>query len=221
MSRKNIILFIIAGIIAIALIAGGFAYKYFTSFHTVTISIKNPEITVDVYQPEEGINPEDGTPNDKKISSVKGVQKLSLQAGNYYVVPQGEKFDTSQITFQVADKDISVNVNPGLSATYLSLLLKQELPRINSVIIAKYPIATTNFALNNGKLYKDGTWYGTTLIQHATAGNNGDVYRTILHKVNGVWQFAATPELVLTVPMHKDIPQSVLSDINDQTGYQN
>jgi hypothetical protein len=219
MSRKNTILFIIVGIIAIALIAGGFAYKYFTSFHKVTIDVKNAEITADVYQPEKGINPEDGTPHDTKIATVKGTKDLSLQAGNYYVVPQGEKFDRSQITFQVGDKDISVTINPGFSSTYLTSLLKQELPTIKSVIVAKYPIAATNFTLNDGKLYRDGSWYGTTLVQHADAGNNGDVYRTVLHKVNGSWQIVAMPELILTIPTHKDIPKDILADLNIQSGY--
>lgn len=219
MSRKNTILFIIVGTIAIALIAGGFIYKYFASFHAVTIVIKNAEITADVYKPDEGINPEDGTPKDEKISTVKGTQVLSLQAGNYYIVPQGQKFDTSQITFQVKDSDVSVTVDPGYSSGYLSSLLRQELPAIKSAIVAKYPIAATNFTLNDGKLYKDGSWYGTTLVQHAEAGNNGDVYRTVLHKVDGVWQVAAMPELILTVPTHKDIPKDILADLNTQSGY--
>jgi hypothetical protein len=119
----------------------------------------------------------------------------------------------------VENKDMSVTVNPGFSEEYLTSLLKEELPDIKAIITAKYPAATTNFMLGDGKLYGDGTWYGTTLVQNADAGNNGDVYRTVLRKVNNVWQFVATPELVLSAPYHKDIPVSILTDLNGQSGY--
>jgi hypothetical protein len=218
MSRKNTILFIVAGIIAIALIAGGFAYKYYMSFHTVTINVQANDLTVDVYKQQDGVDEQDAGSGVKQ-GAVKGTGTLSLQAGNYFILPEGGKYDTTAISFAVADKNMSVEVNPNFSEEYLASLLKQELPAIQAVITAKYPIATSNFALNDGKLYGDGTWYGTTLVQHADVGNNGDVYRTVLHKVNNVWQFAATPELILGAPYHKDIPISILTDLNGQSGY--
>jgi hypothetical protein len=218
MSRKNIIILIILSILTIALIAGGFAYKYYMSFHKVTVTVQASDLTVDAYQQKPGVDEQDASSGIKQ-DTVKGTKILSLQAGTYFALPQGNKYDTSAVSFIVKDSNMSVTINPGFSEEYLSSLLKQELPAIKTVITTKYPAATTNFTLNDGKLYKDGTWYGTTLVQNAEAGNNGDVYRTVLHKINGVWQFAATPEIVLTAPTHKDIPQDILSDLNGQSGY--
>lgn len=193
-------------------------FKYYGSFHKVTINVKNSEITADIYRMDP--NAEEANPaTDAKIDTVKGTKVLSLQAGGYYAVPQGNKYDTSPINFTVTGKDTSASVNPGLSSTYLSSLLEQEQSAINLVITTKYPIATTSFKLNNGKLYGDGTWYGTTLVQNAAAGNNGDVYRTILRKVNGIWQFVVTPSIIISVPDHSDIPVAVISDLNGQNGY--
>jgi hypothetical protein len=218
MSRKNIIILVILGIIAAALIAGGFAYKYYASFHKITVTVPAADLTVDIYQQKPGVDEQDASSGIKQ-GTVKGTAELSLQAGTYFALPEGNKYDTSAVSFVVEDKDISVTIKPGFSVEYLTDLLKQELPSLKSVIVAKYPQATTNFSLNEGKLYQDGTWYGTTLIQNAEAGNNGDVYRTVLHKVNGVWEFAATPEIILTAPTHKDIPKDILTDLNGQSGY--
>ena len=219
MNRRTIILLSISGIIAIALIVGGFLLQYYASFHKVTIVVKKSDITADIYQPAPGVSAEDGTPSDKKITSVTGTQTITLQDGDYYAKPQGDKYDNSDVTFSVKGKDVSVVVDPGFSSTYLSSLLQQELSNIKSVIIAKYPFVSTSYTLNDGKLYEDGTWYGTTLVQNATAGNNGDVYRTVLHKVNNTWQFAAIPELILSTPNHTDIPADILKDLNAQSGY--
>ena len=218
MNKKTIALIIISVIIAIGLIVGGFMLKYYASFHKVTIDVKSAEITVDIYRMDPSAE-ETNPATDAKIDTTKGIKVLSLQAGGYYAVPQGNKYDASPVNFTVADKDISVSVNPGLSSTYLSSLLEQEQSTINQVITTKYPIATTGFKLNDGKIYNDGTWYGTTIVQNAISGNNGDVYRTVLHKVNGVWQFAATPAIVLSAPEHTDIPENILKDLNSQSGY--
>ena len=218
MSRKNIILLSITGVIAAALIIGGFAFKYYGSFHKVTIDVQKDDLTVDVYQAQPGVDEHDATSGIKQ-GSVKGRGELNLQQGDYYILPQGKKYDPTEIPFSVNDKDVTIKVNPGYSLEYLAAELVKELPAIKATITAKYPMATSNFQLNDGKLYQDGTWYGTTLAQYAQPGQNGDVYRTVLHKVNGTWQFAAAPELVLSAPLHKDIPESILSDLNSQSGY--
>jgi len=218
MSKKTTIIVIITGIIAVALIVGGFGLKYLASFHTVTIKVERDDLTVDVYQAQPGVDEHDASSGIKQ-GTVKGSGEFSLQQGDYYILPQGKKYDPTETPFTVKDKDLTVKVNPGYSDEYLAAQLTKELPAINSVITTKYPMATSNFKLNSGKLYNDGSWYGTTLVQYAGAGENGDVYRTVLHKVNGAWQFAATPELVISAPLHKDIPQNILSDLNSQSGY--
>lgn len=216
MSRKNTILFIITGIVAIALIGGGFAYRYYASFKNVTITVKNPEVTADIYRRDPDAEESD---YDVKIDSVKGTKTLSLQPDKYYAVPREEKFNPQQVSFEVVDKDLNVTVNPGFSTAYLDSLLKKELPAINAAITSTYQSVLAGFTVNKGKLYEDGSWYGTTLVQNVSGGEYGDVYRAVLHKKDGAWQFAATPEIILTAPAHRDIPQAILFDLNQQSGF--
>ncbi|HEY5695644.1 MAG TPA: hypothetical protein VIQ80_02310 [Candidatus Saccharimonadales bacterium] len=218
MNRRTITLLIITGIVAIALIIGGVLFQYYASFHKVTIEIKRPELTVDIYRANPNAEEMDAT-SGTKITTTSETKTLSLQADKYYVLPQGDKYDNSAIPFTIKDKDATISVNPGFSNTYLTSLLQQELSTVKSVMLTKYPFITTGFKLNDGKLYEDGTWYGTTLIQNADPGSNGDVYRTVLHKVNGTWQFVATPAIIISTLDHKDIPETVLNDLNRQSGY--
>jgi hypothetical protein len=217
MNKRYTTISIITGLIVTALIAGGFAYQYYNSFKKVSIVIQKQDITADVYMR----NPNnDDSGDDTKVGTVKSAQVLSLQPAKYYAVPEGDKYDNSQISFTVSDKNITIVVNPGFSSTYLTSQLTQELSAIKSVITTKYPTIINGYTINTGKLYLDGSWYGTTLVQQSPgAGQSGDVYRTVLHKVNGTWQFIATPELVLTAPSHSSVPESILSDLNSQTGY--
>lgn len=217
MNKRNITIFIIAGIVTAALIAAGLAYKYYSSFQKVTIITKQQDLTADVYER----NPNsDSSNSDTKVGTVHGTKVFSLQPGKYYAIPEGTTYDTSQISFTVDTKDITVTLNPGFSQNYLAAKLAEELPAIQAVITSKYAPILSDYTINKGKLYLDGTWYGTTLVQNSPApGELGDTYRTVLHKVNGTWQIAAIPELVISAPEHTDIPFSVLSDLNAQSGY--
>ena len=218
MNRRNITWFIISCVIAIALIAAGFAFKYYSAFKKVTIVVSQQDLTGEIYERDPNT---DQSNNDTKMGSVrKGSQTFSLQPGKYYVIPDGNKYDQSPIYFTVDTKDISVTVNPGLSSSYLATILNQNIAAIRTVITSKYASIIGNFTLNQGKLYLDGSWYGTTLVQASPGpGQLGDVYRTVLQKVNGTWQFAAPPALVLTTPDYSTIPASILTDLNSQSGY--
>lgn len=217
MSRRNIIWLIIGVVIAIALIAAGFAIKYYSSFKKVTVTTVQQDLTADIYARNPNSEESD---SDTKVGTVKGSKTFSLQPGKYYAVPQGNKYDQSQVSFTVDTKDISVSVNPGLSDHYLIDMLKQESAAIMNVLTTKYASIIGNYTVNPGKLYLDGSWYGTTLVGKSPGpGELGDTYRTVLHKINGTWTVAAIPELVLTAPEHTDIPASILSDLNSQSGY--
>lgn len=217
MNRKYTTRLIIIGIIVLGLIGAGFAYQYFSSFRKVTFTVKQTGLSADIYRRDP--NTEESN-NDVKMGTVKNGETLSLRPDKYYAVPTDTKYDNAQISFTVADKDMSVDINPGFSSNYLASILAAELPAINSVIAAKYTSILPDYTVNSGKLYLDGSWYGTTITQKSPGpGQLGDVYRTVLHKVNGKWQFAATPALVLTAPDHTDIPNDILVDLNKQSGY--
>lgn len=218
MNKRSITTIIVTCLIIGIIIAGALTYKYFSSFQKVTFTIEQG-VSVALYRRSDSGS--DSTNDDTKISTLSHSQTVSLQPGGYYVIPEGNLYDQSQIGFTVADKPVSVAVDPAFSQVHLKTLLDGELSTIKSVLLAKYPQITTNFTLNVGTLYRDGSWYGTTLVQKAAPGNNGDVYRTVLHKVSGVWKIAAIPQLLITAPDNKTIPEDILKDLNSQTGYEN
>lgn len=215
--KRNTIALLIA--ITVLLVAAGFGLNYYFSFKKVTITTAKSDLTADVF--EAGLQPEDGVTNtDVKVGSITGPTTLSLKPGSYYIIPTTKNYDTSPITFTISDKDVQVSANPGYSADYLASLLPDQLNDIKKTLLDTYPILR-DYAINDGKLYIDGTWYGTTLIQPQPGpGALGDVYRVILHQEGGEWKVKTIPQIVLTAPQNPDVPKAVLSDLNKQSGYE-
>lgn len=211
MNRKYLI-FIIAFIVIA--IAAGAIYSYVSSFRKVAITLERPDMSAELFKRDPN---SDESNNDTKEATLSSSQTLSLQPGKYYLIPKGDKLDQSQISFTVGDKDTTISVNPGYSQDYLNSLLDKELPTIRAVLTTKYP-AITSYSIQRGKLYEDGTWYGTLLVEKVAPQDVGDTYRVVLHKVKDTWQVAAAPQLVLTTPDNKDVPEAVLRDLNKQTG---
>ena len=205
---------IIIGIIVIALlIAGGAWLSYYLSFKNVTITMAKEDMAVDVYR--EGFAPEDGSEGtEEKLMTITGSQTIRLQSDGYFIEPASDMYDHSPINFSIDGSDVSVDVNPGYSEQYLASLLPAEQSEINSLIDTAYP-QLNSFTIHEGKLYQDGTWYGVSFAQNPPGpGATGDTYRLVLHKVNGRWQVAAKPQIVITAPQHPDIPEPVLSAVN-------
>jgi hypothetical protein len=211
--------YIIITIVTIALLVGVvYGISYYLSFKKVTVTVERANISADIY-PDSAVAEDHSVDKNAKITTVTTSTTLSLKAGTYYVIPTTKDIDSTPTSFTIEDKDISVSINPGYSKEYLASLLPKELSTIKTVLTTKYP-QLSGYTVNDGALYQDGDWYGTTIILPAPGpGASGDVYRTVLHKVNNAWQIAATPQLVLTAIEHKDIPFAVLSDLNQQTGY--
>lgn len=215
---NNVKRYVTITLIVLGLIIGaGYGVAYYLSFKKVGITIDKPNITADIYQ---GATDSESGPTGVKTVTIHGSTTLSLQPGAYTVVIINSKnIAPTYLTFTVAGKDMSVDVNPSYSTEYLASLLPSRQAAINSTLMAKYP-QLSNFTINKGALYDDGTWYGTTLIQSAQAGNNGDVYRTILHFVNNTWTIVAAPALVLSTSDNKSVPLTILQDLDSQTGYE-
>lgn len=212
---KKLILYSLAALILI--IVAYIGITYYMSFHSVTIHLQGLDKSADVYREILG---KDGRPEGSgiKVASLQQSKTISLQAGNYYVTPTTINIDQTNISFVVTNSNVSVTVNPGYSSTYLTSILPAKLPAINAFLTATYP-QLSDFTVNPGSLYLDGTWYGTTLVQNAEPGNNGDVYRLVLHYANNKWSVAAMPQLVLTAVANKNVPFSILHELNMQTGY--
>lgn len=218
MNRKTILITIVSAAVLILLVIGGFLFNDIRNSHKATINIQKSGITAEVFERNPNFDESD---HDTKIGTFTSPETISLKPGKYYVIPKGKDLDDSQISFTITNEDVSVTVNPGYSAAYLEAKTAAEVDAANTVITTKYPVTATGFSINSGKLYLDGSWYGATLIQKAVQKNNGDVYRLVLHKVDGKWQVAAAPQLVLTLSDNKDIPDTILRDLNRETGYTN
>jgi hypothetical protein len=212
MNKKNITI-IVATTGLVLLIAAGIAVNnYVTSFRKVAIHVERAGLTADVYKADFAAE-EGASTDNSKIASINGSQTLSLQAGSYYITPTTKTIDPSPIAFSVGQTDISVTVNPGLSKEHLASLVAKEQPAAIAVLTAKYP-QLSNFTLGDGKLYQNGEWYGISMTQKVQPTDVGDIYRTVLHKVNGKWEIVATPQLVLTSDANKNIPVDILRDVN-------
>ena len=195
-------------VLVIAAVGFGFL-RYHLSFKTVYIDIKHPGVSVTIYNSKK-----------KQVTALPASGKLSLKTGKYSVVPGGTNISTKAIPLTVNETGAYLTVDPGYSQAYLNQLLQGEIGDIKAVITSTYPNAISDFSINTGSLYTYGDWYATTLVQNPPGpGASGDVYRTVLHKVQDKWQVAATPAIALSVKEYPHIPKPVLDSINKQTGY--
>lgn len=217
MNKKYLTLTIIAATVIIATVVAIVLFNYYASFKKVTIDIQKQNLSVDIFKRDP--TTDENSNADTHVATIQSSQILSLQAGKYYAVPKNDDYSNSQIGFVVADKDMTVTINPDYSDTFLSELLEKELPAITRAITTKYDLNKLGFTLNNGHLYEQGEWYATTLMQEAGPRVNGDVYRTILHKKSDKWEVVAAPQLILTAPENKGIPNAILEAINADTGH--
>jgi len=106
-------------------------------------------------------------------------------------------------------------VTPTTKKVDLAAKLQQELPTITAVITAAYPLISTDYTINNGKLYGDGQWFGTTLTYKGTDTANRDTLRLLLQKKDGSWVLRTTPpQPILSAKAFPDVPKDILQAIN-------
>lgn len=205
MSRKNLILL---GLLAIVVLIGIGVIFYFQSFKTITFDVKKEGLTVNIRSAS-------GTTD---YGTFTANTELRLQAGKYIAALKSEKYDNSDIAFEVKDEGLTVTIDPSLSESYLSQLLTPELSTINKVITDAYPQQMKNFTIKTGRLYKEGEWYGTVLVQKTQSrADDPDIYRIVLRKENGKWSIKAKPALVLSAKTYPEIPFEILSAVNQKT----
>lgn len=93
--------------------------------------------------------------------------------------------------------------------------LEKELPTITAVLAAAYPKSATDYTMSKPKLYEDGRWFGALLSYKGTDSMNRDTLRVLMEKKDGEWKLRTTPpEPLLTSARYKDVPVSVLKDLN-------
>jgi len=204
--------FIILGIIAAILIAGGaVAYFYFSSFQKVTVVFKQPNVSGKIYK--TGTDTHEGE-DDKEIQTIQNNETVNLPKGDYYVRPQGSNIKDDPVSFTLADTPVSLEIDPAFSKEYLGDQLKGEKPAIDAALVKKYPQQLALYTIGGGALLERGDWYGTTFNFKNDTEQTHDVYRVVLHKVNGAWEVVGKPQLVLTSADFADVPVAALREIN-------
>jgi hypothetical protein len=114
-------------------------------------------------------------------------------------------------------KPIKYKIEVFYNENRLRDLLNVELPIIKSVIVKKYlDNKIGQYNILDGKLYEDGSWYGTLLQYKGDDINNANTLRIILHKENGVWVIKTDPpNITLSSLRYKNIPYNILDDVNN------
>ena len=206
MSRKTIIL--TATVTLLAIIAASATF-YFLSFKNVTFAVKKSDLTASIYTSKD-------RDRKNKITDIKNNDIVRLQQGEYQAIPNSSTYDTTPIYFTVDKNDITVAVEPSFSVSYLHNLLTKELPNIHAALTKTYPFITTSYTTGEGKLYKEGEWYATTLTQRPAdpREGSGDLYYAILLKKNGIWQVIGKPSIVLTTKEFKEVPEDIVKNAN-------
>jgi hypothetical protein len=145
---------------------------------------------------------------------------LQLQDGNYCVESTNKNYSQTPVCFTVDDKDMSVVVDPNYSKDYLSELLPSEIDSINLLIQNTYKEVIDGFVLKQGALLGHGEWYGGTLTQRVARSDQGDVYRFLLKKTDGIWNVIVNPKIILSKFDYPAIPFDILDTVNRFVGIQ-
>ena len=200
-NTRNTIIFslVLLGAVIVAIVL-----FYIASFRTVTFNFVPDDLeSITIYQ------------DDQQVGFLDESGSLRLQPSDYTYKPNGDRY--SEATAFTVEGDITITVDPSYSDAYRREILQAENPRIVEVIRSSFPGIINGFTINTGTIYQKGDWYATTLTQHPLpGGQQGDIYRIVLHKVDNTWQIATGPEIVLGAPVYPDVPYDILKDINSR-----
>lgn len=192
------------GVLFLVIVGGISIISYMRSFHKVTLTLSQRVTEATLYKRAD---------KDQQITTIKQTGDVSLQAGNYYIVPKGETISDSPIGFEVKDSDVMFNVTPELSESYIAQKLKEEEPLISTVLLKDFPVAS-DYIVQSGKLFNDGDWYAGVLRQKNDLRAEADWYRFIAHKENNQWKIIYRPTLVVTKNNFNSVPSNVIDGAN-------
>lgn len=200
-NTRNALIFSI--IVIVGLVIFGIIY-YISSHRTVTFDIIPEDAgTITIYNQ-----------NNQQAGTLQQDGSLRLQPGTYTFTSSEERYAGSVTEFVVND-DTTIRVDPAYSEAYRNELLRAENTAILDTITSTYAAVINGFTINTGTIYHKGDWYATTLTQRdLPGGQQGDIYRVVLQKVEGTWQIAATPAIVISTRDYPNIPYDILKDIN-------
>lgn len=200
--KKSIIVIIIS---LIAIASSVAAYMYFSSFRNVSFDIKQPNVTVEIFESESG----------KSIKTITSSSSVSIRDGEYYYQTSGDRYE-SESEALIVTSDTSIIIDPAYSSEYLSSLLKPQEGSIHKLIRAAYPGVIGRFNIHDGKLFERGDWYGTILTEKVDDERQiTDPYRVILKKNGETWEMLGSPEIVVNTSNQPEVPLDILRQVND------
>lgn len=157
---------------------------------------------------------------DKPLAQMTSSATIDLKQGSYVVLASGDGFAEQREVIELGETPEEVQVNPDYSAERLEDLLKNEENAALRILQSGVPDLTSGeYRIYDGRLYKQGQWYGTVITKNATDKQREqgyyDVFKVVLEKNDGEWALITkTPLLHIGQPDYPNIPLSVLTDIN-------
>lgn len=225
MKRNNVVKFTLIAILAAVLVVSSFLIfqflssskkieiKYASDVKDVSTKLYAIEVEDDDYNPEYSVKP------DNLVFETKGSTEAELKKRSYIKVVEGEGYVKTLEKIVVDENLDSIFIDPSYTDEKLNSLLDSEYNEIAKTINDNVITPPDSIKIDRGKLYGNGEWYGTTIIENQTAEqqrlNYSDVYRAVLNKRAGKWFFVGEkPELILSKEKYKDVPIEILIDIN-------
>jgi len=209
MSDKMIRNIIIGLLIAAGIVAGVVWANWWFSFHDVSFELSDEVVGITIREadPEYKLM-------GREVMRLTQNDTVRLQVGVYEIIPEGTRIDTSPIRFSVNDTTDIIKITPFFSESYLSELLDQERAAIHQALL-DYSSLILHYDIYGESLYLYGEWYGALLRLPDSPGDQGaDIHRVILHKNNGSWKVSAEPSIILSYSAHRDIPKTIINDLN-------
>jgi type II secretory pathway pseudopilin PulG len=157
-----------------------------------------------------------------EVATLKASGDVRLKDGNYVVIPAGRDISQDPISVLVNQDSTTIYVNPGYSNIYLAEKLKGELDSAHAVINSNYPTIADGYRINPGRLYGDGSWYGTSIVPAVISARTGtDFYVLLLRKSGSLWKVVVPPQLVIRYADYPDVPKNIIDDLNRTYGWSN
>ncbi len=200
------------------LLVGGMFYglSYFLSLRTLTINYENID-SVEIYNTKKI----DGGKDEKPMKTVShSGEEVKLRKGEYTLrYDAKDNYQDRFVEINLTDKKQEVNLTAEYSEEYLNKVLDGETASINQAIQERFPEVKDLYSIQKGKLYKDGSWYGTTLVYKAKATGpdlfKTDTLRVVLKKENNRWSVKTDPpNIMLSKYSYPETPVDILRQVN-------
>jgi len=207
MNRR--IVYLLLGVVVLPTLL--FFTSYLLSLRSLTVSYENVQ-KVKIYKT---IALDSGNAPTPKVVITKSGKSVKLPKGQYTAYYEGKAGYESRFMVFDLRHSRSLTIRPSYSEARLDSILNSEQVEIDSVLYANYPKANL-YKMNKGKLYRNGTWYGTTLTYIGSDQYNSDTLRVIFHKESGNWVIKTNPpDIVFNAFDYPDIPKDILTDVNN------